>query len=432
MSKYRHQGFVLQGDSQEGVELELNFSSLRSNNNHSHGRNKNNHNNTAAPMGADSFSAADHTLYSVSSSDSWELDELEQKFDALKQIKKKKTVVEFDNVFDEDSFDDSDYYDNENGNGFGSRCMDRLRSSTISRKKIAMACLMVAMVAVGAVCLSLYIGQGSNNRGTTSSIISGDTEVGKPPNYTAGMTRREEDVFNILKDITHPDILADKSTVQNAAFLFVANDDELQVPTVDPDLVYRLHQRYILGGLYISTSGGNWTDSTNWMSATSECNWYGVICTDTLHVQQILLGTNNLVGEIFPEIGKFDSEKMLKIVLDHNKLSGSLPTELSHLKEMLQFEVDDNALTGSIDPGIFSGFKKMIRLELQYNSFTGTIPNTIGEMETIEKLHMYSNAFNGTIPVEIGGCSNLGWFLTLLRLYCSLINLLFILTFKRN
>lgn len=399
MSKYRHQGFVLQGDSQEGVELELNFSSLRSNNPH-HSNNRK-QNATAVPpgAGADSFSAADDSLYSVSSSDSWELD---RKFDALRQIREKKPVIEFDNIYDEDTFD-SDYYDNENGNrNFASRCMDHLRNSSISRKKLAIVGLMVAMIVVGAIFVSVYVAQ-EDDRGSTSSIVSGNTV----PDYTEGMSKRERDVFEVLQSLTPPHILADETGAQYAAFQFVANDDVLQVPTVDPELVYRLNQRYILGAMYYSTNGGNWTESANWMSGTSECEWYGIVCTDSLYVQQVLLSTNNLAGEIAPELGKFEAQYLLKVVMDHNKLVGTLPKDLNRLNEMLQFEVDDNALTGPIDPSIFAAFKKMIRIEFQYNSLTGTIPTTVGQMAAIEKLHLYSNSLNGTIPEEIGSCLNI-------------------------
>ena len=422
MSKYRHQGFVLSGKSQEGVELELNFSSLRDNShNTSHSKNHhvNNHDgkHRSDHHTGDSYIGED-SLFSISSTDSWELD---QKFDALKQIKKKKTAVEtLDDIYGADddeciSFDDS-YYHEENKRSW----RDRMPEMNISRRKLAVGSLMCLLITVGVVCVSVYASQSNDDRGSTSSIVSGDgmgyvnataypTPAPNKVDYTKDMTEREKAVFEVLESMTRPEMIVEEGTAQNFAFKYVSNLDELQVPTVDPELHYRLRQRYALSAMFYSTNGGNWTKSTKWLSNTGECDWYGIVCTDKYKVQQVLLGTNNLSGEIVPEIGML-GHSVLKLVLDHNKLVGTVPMELHHLKEVLQLELDDNQLTGTIAPDIFQSFKRIQRLELQYNSFSGSIPSSVAEMVEIQKLHLYSNSFNGTIPEEIKECTKLGKF----------------------
>ena len=37
-------------------------------------------------------------------------------------------------------------------------------------------------------------------------------------------------------------------------------------------------QKEILRDFYVSTNGGGWTTSTNWMTNVHECQWYGVTC----------------------------------------------------------------------------------------------------------------------------------------------------------
>lgn len=410
MSKYRHQGFVLQGASQEGVELELDFASLRD---HSMSRASSKVTaQSATPTGKNkqstSFSTAgEDSLYTISSADSWEL---EQKFDALKQIKEKPTAVEFDNVYDEEegSYDESEYYrDNEN-----KRC-----SRFTGMRKMLIIGGVCVLAAVGAT-VGVVLGTQKDERGgTTSSVVSsgGGSNANPPPppgpsepvdDPLAGLSEREVTVFNTIKPISPDPKILDPLSPQGQAFQFVANDDPAQVEGESVQLV----QRYVLGSLFFSTNGGNWTNSTNWMSGVSECEWFGITC-DGEFVSEIRLKTNNLTGEIAHEISELYSDHMARIVMDHNFLTGPLPPKFDKLKNLVQLEVDDNLLSGSLPPKMFEKLTKLERLELQYNAFTGTIPATIGDLQAIKKLHMYSNSLSGSVPDEIGKCTSLGKFL---------------------
>jgi len=412
--KYRHQGFVLHGGSQEGVELELNFSSLNEGNNQNNGHQRGYQNSSSGKQrqanGADSYTMGEDSLYSIASADSWEI---EEKFDALKQIKKKKTIVEFHNEYndDEGSYDDS-YYDNDRS---------RIRAKFVQFRKWFIAGGLFLVLTAIAIGLSVHFTQSNGNNGEMSGAVSEGPPLDNDPSpappvppvpdiiWTEGMTEREQEVFEVLKRVTPPEILTDKSTPQSVAFNFVSNEDPLFISAKeDSETLFRLRQRYILSSIYYSSNGGNWTESHKWLNGGSECDWHGITCTDDFFITMINLKSNNLVGELVPELGKLEKQHLVKIVVDHNHLKGTLPEEIHHLHELMQFELDDNSFTGSIPEALFRDLKRLRRLEMQYNQFSGEIPTSVGLLEGIEKLHLYSNSLTGSIPEEIGLCLNLG------------------------
>lgn len=67
-------------------------------------------------------------------------------------------------------------------------------------------------------------------------------------------------------------------------------------------------QRYVLGLLYLGTSGYQWANSTGWLTEQDECNWFfdsrdGVdVCNDFGDLSRLNLPANNLKGSIPAEI----------------------------------------------------------------------------------------------------------------------------------
>jgi hypothetical protein len=90
-----------------------------------------------------------------------------------------------------------------------------------------------------------------------------------------GRTVREFLIDLFSPSLTPEDVLLSASSPQNMALLFLEND-----PIVTEDICTypTLEQRYALVTLYYSTSGAEWTDNTGWVTATRECEWFGVVC----------------------------------------------------------------------------------------------------------------------------------------------------------
>ena len=76
---------------------------------------------------------------------------------------------------------------------------------------------------------------------------------------------------------------------QGMALDWITNDDNATDPCTESESTIT---RFALATFYYSTNGENWTDSTNWISATeSQCTWYGITCNDDGNVDAFQLGT---------------------------------------------------------------------------------------------------------------------------------------------
>ncbi|KAL7481365.1 hypothetical protein ACHAW6_007051 [Cyclotella cf. meneghiniana] len=121
-----------------------------------------------------------------------------------------------------------------------------------------------------------------------------------------------------------------------------------------------LFQRYILALLAFSFDSDSWDcgalydvescnktevvdDYSLWLSGSSECLWYGVSCDDGF-VRGLNLSSNNLIGEIPPEIGGL--RFLERLSLSKNCLYGTLPSELWKLASLIEIDFSGNALSG--------------------------------------------------------------------------------------
>ncbi|MFT4926161.1 MAG: YD repeat-containing protein, partial [Phenylobacterium sp.] len=160
--------------------------------------------------------------------------------------------------------------------------------------------------------------------------------------------------------------------------------------------------------IYIATEGANWHSNANW-SSKDPCRWYGVHClqkkvpgaSDTtyqLHVSQLNLSSNNLIGTIPVSINAL--EELTKIDLSHNQLNGSIPATLSLLDKLASIDLAANALSGSI-PTSLGFLAELTTLSLHNNQLSGEIPVSIGSLAKLTQLHLHSNKLTGSIPKTI-------------------------------
>ncbi len=71
--------------------------------------------------------------------------------------------------------------------------------------------------------------------------------------------------------------------------------------------------------------------SWNSSSESNPCNWYGITCDNTLHVNKILIEDAELSGPISPQLANLTHLRYL--VLSQNQFSGFVPPELSQIGE---------------------------------------------------------------------------------------------------
>lgn len=111
--------------------------------------------------------------------------------------------------------------------------------------------------------------------GLAVGIAEGKREV-RQATPTGPLPSRQEEVIAWLGDsqMSDPASLADTSTPQYQAAVWVADTDPLRVPLPkDGQDTSEFVQRYALTLLYMSLNGPNWTFSWNFVTSRPTCSW---------------------------------------------------------------------------------------------------------------------------------------------------------------
>eukprot|EP00501_MAST-03F_sp_TOSAG23-6_P000727 GSMAST32.ASY1.ANO1.755.1 assembled CDS len=130
------------------------------------------------------------------------------------------------------------------------------------------------------------------------------------------------------------------------------------------------------------------------------CSWSGVKCNpDETAVIGLELKERNQSGSIPTEIGQL--KNLIDLRLDDNKLTGTIPTEIGQLTSLKGLVLHINQLSGSI-PTEIGQLTSLKYLGLNDNNLHGTIPKEIGQLTSLWHLKLKNNQLSGSIPYEIG------------------------------
>ncbi|KAI3993700.1 hypothetical protein MKX01_002713 [Papaver californicum] len=134
----------------------------------------------------------------------------------------------------------------------------------------------------------------------------------------------------------------------------------------------------------------------NWNTSTPICSsWVGITCTsDGTRVFALRLPGVGLVGSIPPQtLGKLDALRILS--LRSNRLSGSLPSDVSALPSLMYLYLQHNILSGEVPSSLPP---QLNVLDISFNSLTGKIPSTIQNLTQLSGLSLQNNSLSGPIP----------------------------------
>ncbi|KAF8037347.1 hypothetical protein BT93_B0301 [Corymbia citriodora subsp. variegata] len=106
------------------------------------------------------------------------------------------------------------------------------------------------------------------------------------------------------------------------------------------------------------------------------------------------LSNNDFTGEI-PETLANMSLNSLK--LSSNNLQGQMLPRISNLRNLRDLYLDNNRFTGDISPSILNS-TELIVLDVRHNFLSGTIPNWIGDIQSLQGLMLASNLLEGPLP----------------------------------
>ena len=89
--------------------------------------------------------------------------------------------------------------------------------------------------------------------------------------------------------------------------------------------------RNALVALYDSTGGETWLNNSGWLSLAEHCDWYGVNCSQSVDIGQVIelqLKSNGLTGTVAEQVAALTRLQGFYVPLDNNSLSGMLRDSL--------------------------------------------------------------------------------------------------------
>ena len=157
--------------------------------------------------------------------------------------------------------------------------------------------------------------------------------------------------------------------------------------------------REALVALYNATGGPNWISTDNWLSDTPVSEWFGVTTDDNGRVTVLTLTSNQLSGEIPPELGSLAN--LSELDLDSNQLSREIPPELGSLANLGALNLYSNQLSGAIPPELGS-LANLQWLSLDGNHLSGAIPPELGNLGRLQVLDLSKNQLSGGDTAGVG------------------------------
>jgi len=154
-----------------------------------------------------------------------------------------------------------------------------------------------------------------------------------------------------------------------------------------------------LVALYDATDGDTWTDNTNWLATTTPCSWYGVTCT-LGHVSWLSLSNNGLSGSIPSQVG--DLTELIVLYADRNQLT-DLPARIGDLTKLQWLHVAFNELA-TLPPEI-GNLTALVSLYLSGNQLS-QLPTGIGNLTVLGQLLVEHNQLT-SLPTGIEDCTAL-------------------------
>ncbi|KAJ6715608.1 LEUCINE-RICH REPEAT-CONTAINING PROTEIN [Salix viminalis] len=143
------------------------------------------------------------------------------------------------------------------------------------------------------------------------------------------------------------------------------------------------------------------------------CRFSGLI-PDTIgslpQLTYLSLNSNGFIGSIPPSLGNLD--KLYWLDLADNRLTGTIPVStettpgLDLLVHTKHFHLGLNQLSGQIPPKLFSSEMKLIHVLLDSNKLTGSIPSTLGLVQSLEVVRLDNNSLTGPVPTNINKLTN--------------------------
>ena len=101
-------------------------------------------------------------------------------------------------------------------------------------------------------------------------------------------------------------------------------------------------------------------------------------------------------------------EKMQRLGLFGNKLSGEITVSLDNLTQLFEIVLLNNRFEGTIPPSLVN-YQNLQFLDISQNNLYGSIPQQLIGISSLSLLYinLSHNSFTGKLPFEVGNLKNI-------------------------
>ncbi|KAG0570766.1 hypothetical protein KC19_6G186100 [Ceratodon purpureus] len=126
------------------------------------------------------------------------------------------------------------------------------------------------------------------------------------------------------------------------------------------------------------------------------------------NIEWISIEANSFTGILSPSIGNAIALRNLNLGGQNGRgLDGPIPNEVTKLVNLDFFELSSNNLTGEIPPEIGTRMTSLTYLGLAINKLNGNIPSTLGNLVNLKSIYLQDNNLTGEIPASLTSINNL-------------------------
>ncbi|CAL5324480.1 hypothetical protein CsSME_00003517 [Camellia sinensis var. sinensis] len=168
---------------------------------------------------------------------------------------------------------------------------------------------------------------------------------------------------------------------------------------VHPSTAARIPEYKALLSLKASITDDPQSALSTWNISTSHCTWVGVTCDSYRHVTALDISGHNISGTLSSDVGHL--RFLLNLTLAANQISGPIPPEISLISGLRFLNLSNNVFNETF-PSQLALLKNLQVLDLYNNNMTGDLPILVSEMTSLRHLHLGGNYFSGSIPAEYG------------------------------
>jgi len=151
--------------------------------------------------------------------------------------------------------------------------------------------------------------------------------------------------------------------------------------------------------LYSGTNGADWLynptwdNHENWLQTLDVDSWFGVRTS-------IYSGQEHVDGLFLHKTTDTNAHGDIQALWQGIDMEGSLPTSLSNLTYLKDFNITNNNVDGTL-PDI-SYWTKAEYIYADNNNLIGTLPTDLSTLTNLVVLRLANNALTSTLPITFG------------------------------